>query len=118
VISADLDLGGSRRISRRISADLDGSRRISADLARLAAEREDHASESRRHLRPEGDRLAVLVGEVVHLLRDLLAALAHVQLLRLEHGRVVLDKGELARLRGGCGEGVGRVWGGCGEGEK
>mmetsp|Transcript_60836 Transcript_60836/g.139493 ORF Transcript_60836/g.139493 Transcript_60836/m.139493 type:complete len:348 (-) Transcript_60836:542-1585(-) len=63
----------------------------------LAAEREDHTRERWRHLGTQSHRLAVLVDEVVHLLRDLLTSLALVQLLVLEYGRVVLYEGQLAR---------------------
>src|SRR6185437_9100271 len=43
-----------------------------------------HACQRRRHLRPERDLAAALVGEVVELADDLLAALAGVQLERLQ----------------------------------
>ena len=65
----------------------------------LAAEREDHARERGRHLGAERHVLAVLVDEVVHLLGDLLAALALVELLVLEHRRVVLLEREAAGRR-------------------
>ena len=49
-----------------------------------------HAGERGRHLRPQRDLAAALVGEVVELPDDLVAALGRVQLERLERRAVVL----------------------------
>ena len=49
-----------------------------------------HASQRRRHLRSQSDGPPAFVLEVVELADDLLALLARVQLLTLEHRRVVL----------------------------
>ncbi len=56
-----------------------------------------HARERRRHFRPQRDLSAALVGEVVELPDDLVAALLRVELERLERGSVVLDEREPAR---------------------
>ena len=53
-----------------------------------------HAGERRRHLGPQGHLAAALVGEVVQLAGDLVAALLRVQVERLQGRAVVLDERE------------------------
>ena len=61
-------------------------------LAQRVRLRGDHARERRRHLRAQRHLAAALVGEVVELADDLVAALPRVQLERLERRPVVLDE--------------------------
>ncbi len=49
-----------------------------------------------RHFRPQGEPPAALVLEGIQLLGDLVAGLAHVELLALQHAGVVLLEAELA----------------------
>ena len=52
----------------------------------------DHARQRRRHLRPQRDRAAAFIREVVELLRDLFAGLLLEELEVLEQRPVVFDK--------------------------
>ena len=66
-------------------------------LAQRVRLRGRHARERRRHLRAQRDLAAALVGEVVELADDLVAALLRVELERLERRPVVFDEREPAR---------------------
>ena len=76
-------------------------------LAQRVRLRRGHARQRRRHLRAQRDLAAALVGEVVELADDLVAALLGVQLERLERRSVVLDEREPTRSLAPRGHDVG-----------